>query len=618
MKTMIFSQVQPKRDIVTGAEWKPFSSLEQSELSGYDAILLIGTGSLDEETVLSLKESHALWHYVKQGGRLYAELISAFDFPSSRLLGWKQDFLKSRRTLEKLRTTGAEGSGLDKGSILEWDGAFALGFSADSEPLLEVGGFRETHVSTSSGETKTSPALSFRRIGDGLVVSSCFSLFGTGDLTPLRPHSRWSQVIRGLSDKTGIPFVMWEPQITTSGQQSPEGAVARSADWFVRSGILPKADGSAGVLENIHSVTGALSRDYRPDCHAHAVLMFYLYGTHSGKEEWIEAAHGLLQYLFENGFQDMDPASSSYGFFKWYQFPDEQPHQMFTDDNAWVCVALLYLYRKTGVEEYKRHGLLVAEAMMATQHPSGLRHKVMIGEQLEELGRERAAQELEPSMSPHFESITHTAYIQAYLVTGDMKYIETSVRGSKELLRRRDELWFMYSQTSGYGRFTLALAYLQQFDESGELRQGLEDISTYLLSHQDASGAIQEADNPDPDRFGEEDAGVYIHNGEGIADQLYTNNFLLMNVWECWKATGDERYKQWYNQLSDFLCRIQIRSHDARYNGGWMRAYSLQLEEYFGNNGDTGWGPYCLESGWTNAMIPVGMLLGMMDESIFE
>lgn len=131
-------------------------------------------------------------------------------------------------------------------------------------------------------------------------------------------------------------------------------------------------------------------------------------------------------------------------------------------------------------------------------------------------------------------------------------------------------------------------------------------------------GGIEEADNPDPDRFGKEDAGVYIHNGEGIADQLYTNNFLLMNAWEVWKATGDERFKTFYDRLSGFLCGIQISDADSRYHGGWMRAFDLRHGEYFGNNGDTGWGPYCLESGWTQAIISAGLPLGLLNESLFE
>lgn len=618
MKTAIFTHVQFMREIVQGAEVKPFDELSSSSLDAYDAVILIGSSSLDQETELTVQQSTALWHYVRQGGRLYAELIAAFDFPSSRLLGWKQDFRKSRRTLEKLRTTAAAGLASPEGSILEWDGALAHGFAIQSEQWLEFGAFRETHISKGEGGTKGYPALSLRKLGEGMVVNATFALFGCEDAAVLRPYARWQELIASLSERTEIPFVMWEPVIQGSEGQTAVDAVDRAVNWFVRSGMLPGANGQMGVYENIHSVTGALSKDLRPDCHSHTAIMLYLYGKFTGKQEWIDSAHNLMESLFEGGFQELNPESPSYGLFKWYQFPEDKPDQMFTDDNSWVCLALLYLYRQTGKEEYKRRGLLVAEAMLATQHSSGLRANVLTGSQLEELGRAGAAAELPISMNPHFESIAHTAFIQAYLVTGQREYLDTAIKGSIYMLERTEQLKFMYSRTSGYGRFVLPLAYLLKHDESGAIRKGLEQVTDYLLSWQHSSGAIEEADNPDPERFGQEDAGVYIYNGEGIADQLYTNNFLLMNVWEAWKATGDEKYSKLYRDLTNYLCRIQIKSHDPRFDGGWMRAYDLNGKEYFGNNGDTGWGPYCLESGWTNAMIPTGMLLGLMNESIFE
>ncbi|MFC3773606.1 hypothetical protein [Paenibacillus sp. GCM10012303] len=91
-----------------------------------------------------------------------------------------------------------------------------------------------------------------------------------------------------------------------------------------------------------------------------------------------------------------------------------------------------------------------------------------------------------------------------------------------------------------------------------------------------------------------------------------------MNSWEAWKATGDGKYAELYRILSEFMCNIQIRSSDSRFNGGWMRAYDMDRDEYFGNNGDTGWGPYCIESGWTNAIASAGLLLGLLNESLFE
>jgi hypothetical protein len=261
---------------------------------------------------------------------------------------------------------------------------------------------------------------------------------------------------------------------------------------------------------------------------------------------------------------------------------------------------------------------MTAEALLDTQNPeTGLRPNVISGAQLREMGRKRVSEQLEASLNPHFESIAHAAFIQAYLVTGERAYLDAALKGTLYMLRNRDKMRFMYSRTSGLSRFVLPLGFLARHDESGTIAKGLEETIDYLLARQHASGGIEEADNPDPDRFGQEDTGVFRHNGEGIADQLYTNNFLLMNAWEAWKATGSIKYYELYRKLAGYLCRIQIRSPEPRFHGGWMRAYDLRNGEYFGNNGDTGWGPYCMESGWTNAIVSAGLLLGLMDESIF-
>ncbi|WJH32354.1 hypothetical protein N6H14_18295 [Paenibacillus sp. CC-CFT747] len=590
------------------------TELEAMELTGFQAVFLIGSPKLDEESSLTRETIHRLWHYVRQGGVLYAEMIQAFDFAGSRLFGWKQDFPKTRRTMEKLRVTEAGGPA---GSLLEWDGAMAYGFPIHAEVLLEHGVFKETHKAERAQGERVYPALLVRSLGEGTSVYSAFSLFGSTEPAAFRPNGVWKEVLTALSARTGVSFGEPEPVIRPSGGTDPDEAVKAVMRWFLDSGILPERDGSAGVHENVHSVTARLMADRRPDCHAHTALFFYLYGKALGEKAWEEAAHGLLQSLFEGGYQDMEPDSATYGFFKWYDFPEEKPDQIFTDDNAWAAFVLLYLYRQTGREEYRVRGLAVTEAMLATQRPDGLRANMLLGDVLRKEGRESAVQ-LDASWNPHFESIAHAAFVQAYRVTGEQVYLDTAVKGTITLVENADKLAFMYSRTSGLGRFLLPLSYLSSYDSTGTIREGLRKVTEELFSRQHASGAIEEADNPDPERFGQEDAGVYLYNGEGIADQLYTNNFLLMNAWEAWKATGDSAYKVKYEELREFLCRIQIASGDARFNGGWMRAFDLNRWEYFGNNGDTGWGPYCMESGWTQAMIGTGLLLGLLDESVFE
>ncbi|MGO4500161.1 hypothetical protein AB4114_30265 [Paenibacillus sp. 2RAB27] len=604
-----------------GAGWFPWEELESINIEEYGAILLIGSSRIDEPAIIPAPMVPRLWRFVEGGGLLYAELLEAFDFSSSRLFGWKQDFPKTRRTLEKLRVVRAnEEFGLEQGALLEWSGAYALGFPMPDEPnksLLEFGSFHGTHFAEERTSSPAHPGLSIRRLGAGLVVHCSFSLYSSEMKEAFRPYSRWGMVIESLAAKTKLPLIVWPEVIKTSNGTSPDEAVEASIRWFETSGILPAMDGSAGVFENIHSVTGALSSDRRPDCTAHTALLFYLYGTWKKDPRYLDKSHQLLTSLFENGFQDMEKDSPSYGLFKWYDYPGRYPDQMFTDDNAWVCLVLLYLYRKTGRSEYLERGLPLAETLLSTQNGNGVRPIVLFRRQLEKLGLAGAG-ELPPSLNPHFESIAHAAFIQAYLVTGKQEYVDTALKGSLYLASRIEDLTFMYSRTSGYSRFVLPLGFLGRFDESGETLSTLERIVEYLLSHQSRLGGIEEADNPDPDRFGKEDAGVFIHNGEGIADQLYTNNFLLMNIWEAWKATGQPRYKTLYDDLSAYICRIQINSADPRYHGGWMRAYDLKIEEYFGNNGDTGWGPYCMESGWTQAITSSGLLLGLLNESLFD
>lgn len=617
MKTAIFSKDSNIRHLLLpdGAEIYTWEEVESRDLTRYDALYLLGSASLDAPVSLSPIASSRLWTYAEQGGRIYAELVEAFDFPSSRLFGWKQDFPVTRRTIEKLRCDEAI-SGVAEGALLEWAGGLAKGFAVDGETKLSFGAYQETHVSPSGGKPGH-PGLIVRKLGQGLVVYAAFSLLSCADAAALRPYGRWSLLLNRLTEETGLPLRIGAPVIELAGDTDAGQAVDANADWFRASGMLPAADGSEGVYENIHSVTGKLSKDRRPDCHAHTALMFHLYGRWKKDDRYLDVSDRLLGCLFDRGYQDMDRNSPSYGFWKWYDFPGAYPHQIFTDDNAWVCFVLLYLYRKTGKDVYRQRGLLVAERLLATQRKDGLRPNVLTRAQLAELGAE-GARELEPSLNPHFESIAHAAFIQAYLVTGDDAYLKTALTGARTLLARKDELQFMYSRTSGLTRLLLPLGYLARHDESGEIEAGLREAADYLIGRQHRLGGIEEADNPDPERFGLEDAGVYIRNGEGIADQLYTNNFLVMNSWEMWRATGDARYKKLHDEVSAFMRRIQIKSKEDRFSGGWMRAFDMNAGEYFGNNGDTGWGPYCMESGWTNAVTSAGMLLALLDESIFD
>lgn len=588
----------------------------KNSLKGIDTVIFLG---LDEGKpwVLPYEVITALWEYVEDGGVLYAENLSCYEFPISRLFGFQQDYPSIIRSSEKLRVESSL-LGERSGSLLEWEGHYQKGFTFEgdtSETLLSIGTYMQTHIAEKAISLQT-PGLIYRLLGKGRILYSAFSMLTTKNKLAYRPNWLWNEVLTGIEAKLNIPLNSM-PKYTFVSNRLHEQALEEAATWFLKSGILPKEDGSKGVYENIHSLLKSVTKDHRPDCHAHTALMFYLYSEYTGDREWEQRAHNLMDYLFQEGYQDTDKNSVTYGFWKWYRFPGRYPEHIFTDDNSWVCFVLLYLYKRTGNEEYKKRGLMTAEALLRTQHDNGLRAEQLQGTILHKEGIEQA-KSIPVSMNPHFESMAHVAFLQAYQVTKDEQYLETAYRGTKYLLEHHEEMKWMYSRTSVYARFLLAISTLLRYKSDPELKEGLMSIINFLKKQQHVSGGIEEADNPDPERYGTEDTGVYLYNGEGISDLLYTNNFLLMNLWETWKATGEKEYYEFYQELRDFVSAVQIESEDVRFNGGWMRSFDLNHKEYFGNNGDTGWGPYCIESGWTTAITSVGLLIGTLDISLFE
>ena len=68
-----------------------------------------------------------------------------------------------------------------------------------------------------------------------------------------------------------------------------------------------------------------------------------------------------------------------------------------------------------------------------------------------------------------------------------------------------------------------------------------------------------------------------------------------------------------FEKSVDFLLNIQIASDDKRIDGGWMRAYDMDLCEYYGCDKDYAWGAYSVLAGWVTGAIPIVFLdiLGM-------
>ena len=72
-----------------------------------------------------------------------------------------------------------------------------------------------------------------------------------------------------------------------------------------------------------------------------------------------------------------------------------------------------------------------------------------------------------------------------------------------------------------------------------------------------------------------------------------------------------------YDSVRRFFLRTQVVSEDKRLDGAWMRAFDMDIGEYYGLDKDRGWGAYCIEAGWVMGFVPLVFLFEDESSSFF-
>lgn len=108
-------------------------------------------------------------------------------------------------------------------------------------------------------------------------------------------------------------------------------------------------------------------------------------------------------------------------------------------------------------------------------------------------------------------------------------------------------------------------------------------------------------------------------NGDPACDLFYTCNFAFLGLHEAAAATGDPFYSDAENKLAEFLCRIQIESEaHPELAGGWFRAFDYRRWDYWASASDWGWGPWSIETGWTQSWICSVLAMRHMNTSLWD
>lgn len=451
------------------------------------------------------------------------------------------------------------------------------------------------------------PVLHIRAEGRCAAALMNFSQF---DSRFMRPYAGWKRFfISVFSPITGKPeewvgkaFETAFPEyIANSGNTEEERTVRKALAWHERSGLLRKADGSAGIYEMIQSNGLDLRLNLRTDSSLLTGALFVTAGRKYRDSRMVSLGQSLTDHLIGRGIQLPN------GLFKWM----DHTNMIWASDSSRAGLAVINLYKATGDEKYLRMAEKLGDAFLDWLGDEAICCGFFEWPESFE-GRKR-------SDNPVF----YGEMVSFLLQLSGEKYHDLALRIVDRIGRKFPDVTpFGFSDNFTYARYMVALAcaqYASDRDYSGNLNHLLD----FFADLQEDCGGIREC----AIRLGVHpvEAGVAIGDGsDSIADILYCVNyvFIALSIIEKLpsgkiRSVNTAKAHSMYEKIRCFLMRVQISSPFAKLDGGWMRAFDMRLNEYYGLNLDMDWGAYCIMAGWVMAFIPLVFLYEDSLESFF-
>jgi hypothetical protein len=269
-------------------------------------------------------------------------------------------------------------------------------------------------------------------------------------------------------------------------------------------------------------------------------------------------------------------------------------------------------------------------ANLRTTGTLGFRHNRLTEKELQKLGWRHFYEEKFANYHPHYEAYLWACFLRAYEKTRYEPFLQRTRTAIRMTMAAYPDQW---RWTNGLqqerARMLLPLAWLVRLEDTPEHLGWLKRIARDLLSFQDKSGAIREEVGSEGEgqygppksnaEYGTSEAPLLQENGDPVADLLYTTNFAFIGLHEATAATRDPVYALAEKRLAEFLCRIQIRSQrHPELAGGWFRALDYGTWDYWASGSDWGWGPWSIETGWTQSWITSVLGMRNLRASLWE
>ena len=166
------------------------------------------------------------------------------------------------------------------------------------------------------------------------------------------------------------------------------------------------------------------------------------------------------------------------------------------------------------------------------------------------------------------------------------------------------------SETEEYCRLVFPLSVLYLVSREKEHYEWLCRVTGDLQKFRHPSGGYAEWDTgykAGCSRNHNGECALLADNGDPVADLLYSNNWLPLGFAFAYLATKEQKFYNLWCDSASFIASAQMHSDIPHLDGAWARAFDMDTRENCGMPHDKGWGPHCIESGWTVGEILMGL-----------
>ena len=411
-----------------------------------------------------------------------------------------------------------------------------------------------------------------------------------------------------------------------------KAAFKRNAEWFYRE-MVYNHHGNIGVFEGCTSVidvTGrqwimpALRGDCLGECAAVGALDYVINGERAGRE----MAEGLIKTMLDTPkVRDCCTASQTFGSL----FFDDSNRSVYGDDNSRAALGAILAEELLDDPKHVKKLLQLGYSLLRTTGPNGLRTPSLV--QPEHFQSNKTWKYYRENnyekCHPHYQAWHWALNCQLYKLTGDRDFLDSAIAAMQEANKVFPDFYWQNGATGDWCRILLPYAMLVEVDDTPEHRAWLEKVADFFVEKINEFGTAAEVMGkrelghyPSPTcnaDHGKGECALVQFNGDPACDLLYSVNYGFMGLHEAYMATGKASYKAAGDKMADFFCRIQAASEDQRYlDGAWLRGFDYDLWEFFGSAADSGWGPWCVETGWTNSWIASALALRELNRPLLS